>query len=408
MIKINQFAMMVCLLLVTSCGQDPQANAVLCKAELEKSSVNLTTPDSGAIWNVCRSTAEKSLRASTIYQSSKRDLEVSGLLLGTKSITLLTGEKINLSGVVVTPKLQIKTVNLEVTGKILVSENASIACDKCDYDKGQFFGSGAWVINGRVCQIGNDHRLVCSLSTTKQLEVLEEKLLLRMLPDPATKKYVYIHVADINNWFELLEEIIRKIENSGLYDAVSEIRIGYLGSQSNLDKLRNYMSTRSKVKIRAFAASSSIYERITLGALHEDSQNEDFYALYLHVKGVTKYGTPLYENVIRWVDYMHYFLIDKHQSCVSFLAQKNIDTVGVNMQSAPELHYSGNMWWVKSTYLRSLPAKIGPAYLDPEMWVLSNSGDFLSLFTTYVDHYKQPYPRENYIGKEEIFTLISR
>jgi hypothetical protein len=208
------------------------------------------------------------------------------------------------------------------------------------------------------------------------------------------KTYIYIHVAALNNWIEIINTIFSKIEKSGLYDTVDNIRICYLGDDSNLEILKTIISHYKKIIIRKTNTNLSIYERITLNALHEDSNKEDFHALYLHTKGITRINNS---NVTDWINYLHYFAIEKFGHCIKSL--ENYDAVGCNLTHFPKLHFSGNIWWANSKYIKTLPFDIGNDYLDPEMWILQEKGRFLSLFTSNVEHYRYPYKKEHYENK---------
>jgi mannosyltransferase OCH1-like enzyme len=205
------------------------------------------------------------------------------------------------------------------------------------------------------------------------------------------KVYIYIHVAALNNWVEVLNDILKKIEKGGLYDFANEIKICYLGNEDNLDKLKDIINSKEKIVIRKTSTDLSLYERITLNVLHEDSCNEDFYVLYLHTKGITRNNNM---NVIDWINYLHYFSIEKYKDCIESL--KKYDAVGCNIMQKPKLHFNGNIWWSKSNYIRNLPYNIGKEYLDPEMWILQGLGIFISLFTSNWDHYCLLYPKEKY------------
>lgn len=393
------------LVLSLSCGPAQQRTAESCNSNLEKVEKQSENPDFKSIYDSCPAQMEECFMAPGVQRNSSKDLASSGVLIGTETLTLNANGNMTLSGTLATRKLSIQAENFEALGSILASESASIFCKQCKYAEAKFFGTGTWSVNGQACTIGANHRLTCSGPTMpihpKETPPLEP------VPETPVKKYIYIHVADINNWVDLFDQIIAKIEISQLYDKVDQIRIGYLGSEANKQKLLSHTAGKHKIVIRASDLSSKIYERITLHALHEDSQKEDFLAFYLHVKGVTKFGTNMFDNIMDWVDYMHYFLIERHEDCFAHLAQKNVDTVGVNLRSVPQLHYSGNMWWAKSTYLRTLPAQIGPEYLDPEMWIMLSKGSFLSLFDTYFSHYFFPFARENYAKKEKNHVLIT-
>tara|TARA_R110001599_G_scaffold108188_1_gene271208 strand:- start:3860 stop:5386 length:1527 start_codon:yes stop_codon:yes gene_type:complete len=208
------------------------------------------------------------------------------------------------------------------------------------------------------------------------------------------KNYIYIHVAGLNNWVQILKDIFNKIEISGLYDFVDEIRICYLGDIEKMKEMETMISDKEKMVIHKKQTDLSIYERITLNAIHEDSQKEEFNVLYLHTKGVTRGDS---KGVLDWINYMHHFLITDYQNCVDNL--KSYETVSCNLRNEPEMHYSGNLWWSRSDYIKTLAPKIGPAYLDPEMWLLRGQGEFLSVFESKKNHYKERFYDTEYVGK---------
>lgn len=82
----------------------------------------------------------------------------------------------------------------------------------------------------------------------------------------------------------------------------------------------------------------------------EDSKNEKFYALYLHLKGSSKTDERQFENALCWMDYMLYGVVDNWIICKQHL-DAGADLVG----SQWHWHFKGNFWWAKSSYLRSLP-----------------------------------------------------
>ena len=241
-------------------------------------------------------------------------------------------------------------------------------------------------------------------SNKKQLELQrvnehlakEQAFKLRGWRSPV-KKYVYIHVAALNNWLEVFTDIITKLITHGVYNEVNEIRVGYLGDSGQLKQLQEYISDKSKIMIAKTCTDLSLYERHTLNLLHDDctNQREDFYVLYLHTKGV-KAANPYIKD---WIELFHYFLIEKHQHCIQALSEQNCSVVGCNMAHWPSLHFSGNLWWASSRYIRTLVRTIGPEYLHPEMWVLSGKGKFMSCHDSRICHYEGPYPASKYVDK---------
>ena len=219
-------------------------------------------------------------------------------------------------------------------------------------------------------------------------------------------KYAYIHIATLNNWFELFQEIIERIISSGLYDNLKQIRLGFLGSDQNLERVQNYIADKQKCVVHVRGTDLKAYERITLHALRADAVNEDFYALYLHTKGVTKYGTVYYGPVKDWVDCMHHFTITRYQDTFKIFDTSSINATGCIYKRKPKHHYSGNIWWAKSSYIRTISNHIGSAYLDPEMWIMSGRGEFIVLYDSPEVGYKKRHPANKYVDKPIEGTII--
>jgi hypothetical protein len=92
----------------------------------------------------------------------------------------------------------------------------------------------------------------------------------------------------------------------------------------------------------------NMYEGQTLHFLYETCLREDCYVLYLHSKGITSMQT----NVVCWRQMLNKFLIEDWQDCVDKL--HDVDVVGVKDASCHEFAVSGNFWWAKSDYIKTL------------------------------------------------------
>lgn len=207
------------------------------------------------------------------------------------------------------------------------------------------------------------------------------------------KKYIYVHICCKNNWYQIFENIINFIKVSKLYDVITEIRCCVLG---NFDKSKYTLFDDEKITIINKHMNMKLYERFTLNNLYDDCQKEDFYVLYLHTKGITKQHL---RSVKDWVDYMLYFNTYKHKEIFNLLEKYN--AIGVNFFYTNNIppHFSGNFWWSKSSYIKTLKREIGKKYCDPEFWLCSNNiENFYSLNNSNINHYKQQYPREKYVN----------
>ena len=191
---------------------------------------------------------------------------------------------------------------------------------------------------------------------------------------------------------------MRKIRDSGLYDKVKEIRCGVLGAYGDTTVFDD-----PKIVIAGRSADLQLYETSTLNLLHEHAQQEEFRVLYLHTKGVSHpLGTRHHDNVSDWVNYLCHFNISQHETCLEYL--RTHDGVGVNLQGEvfPDtLHYSGNFWWSKSQYLRTLEPCVRSSHNAPEFWLTeTRKGSYMSLWTSGVNHYDDPYPASRYVREE--------
>ena len=207
--------------------------------------------------------------------------------------------------------------------------------------------------------------------------------------------YIYFHICCINNWKDIFNKLMENIKKSRLYDNIKEIRCNILTKDNDLSFFSD-----PKIKIIGTSSNYNLYENSTINLLYEHSYQEDFNVLYIHTKGVTHKGSV---NVADWVNYLTYFNIYKYDICLEEL--KTNDTVGVNLQELPELHYSGNFWWSKSQYIRKLEKCQNKQYCSPEFWLTEKKiGNYVSLWLSNINHYNQRYMDENYINKINKYT----
>ena len=201
----------------------------------------------------------------------------------------------------------------------------------------------------------------------------------------------------VNDCIERFSKTYQKIQLSGLIEACSSIQVVLSGP--NIGLVVDAIINLPKVNI-VIGETNVNGESNTLSLIHQHSLN--FPAdkiLYLHSKGVTK---NLSQNIVAWVDYMEYFLIEKYKVCLNEL--ENHETVGVEYYEKPMKHYSGNFWWANCSYINKIPSlsegiknSIIP---DPrwycEFWLLQYSTSPCCLHRSGVDLYGTKYTRDKY------------
>ena len=225
---------------------------------------------------------------------------------------------------------------------------------------------------------------------------------------------VYIHIAVMGNVNDVLQNLLLRIDNSGLYNNSNKIYLSINGDITGLTidlKKEKYVIINNNKDIR-------MCEFPTINLIHENCKNDEdeTYVLYLMTKGVSK-NNP---NITDQLNLLSYFNINKWDNRIKELEEN--DCTGVNFRGnlddikyhpstwgygkAP-LHYSGNFWWTKSSHVKKLvnPIKWAPDNdlfrwrMMCEMWVCQIDGNYHNAYSSNVDHYMSMYPSNLYEDK---------
>jgi hypothetical protein len=210
-----------------------------------------------------------------------------------------------------------------------------------------------------------------------------------------TKLAVFFHIAHLGHW----DQIWRAMEH--------EMWVHKL-----LDN--------ADVYVKNDCQDIALFEFPTLDMLHAFCKNNDnYYVLYLHTKGVTR---PYFKPMDDWRDCMIYFNVEHWRDCCQKL-DEGFDSVGVSTIQTPGHHYQGNFWWAKSSYIRTLqpvedmPDLTGRPSINKkefgnrhkcEMWVLSNPEcKVFSPYHWHIDPYQVENPRSNYENQDYVWNINS-
>jgi len=208
--------------------------------------------------------------------------------------------------------------------------------------------------------------------------------------------YGFYHLCTINTWRDVLAEQAAAWDDSGLLDATTRVMVSVVGPDTDeATVLLDYL-LGAKLQVVHRTADASRFERPILEHARRFSEHEEPLARavwYMHAKGVS---APHWSNphVGDWRRLMQHFVCDEWRRCLDAL--RHHDACGVNWQTAPGPHFSGNFWWATPRYLSTLPATIGPQPFDPEGWIGTNQPHVACLHESGVDHYVTPYPPERY------------
>lgn len=180
---------------------------------------------------------------------------------------------------------------------------------------------------------------------------------------------VYLHVAAMNHYREVVAELAGAIDGSGLYDAAESLTACTVGPAD----LSGLLGERWHI---VNGGALERWEFPTLELIHADAQlDQRAKYLYLHTKGVSRPSRSIRDA---WRRYMSWHVIRDWQTCVDLLDE--YDTVGTEIRRPPQhspMHYSGNFWWANGDYLETLP-KPEPKFVwksdrySAETWLLES------------------------------------
>jgi hypothetical protein len=224
------------------------------------------------------------------------------------------------------------------------------------------------------------------------------------------KMHIFIHITLIEDWLYIFNELIDIIKSSGLYDKVEKIHLGILSDLKFF--FENNIFDDAKFDILYVDIKLELYEIHTINHIKNFCANNDddeIYILYIHTKGVRNAGNK--EVTKSWRSMMTYFLIENHNECLNYL--EHYDTLGNNIVNLfcddsklnavnenHNIHYSGNFWWSKKSYIDKLnyleldmsKQSIKTRY-KAENWICSKYPDALIGIIFQDDTNTHPYHR---------------
>lgn len=198
-------------------------------------------------------------------------------------------------------------------------------------------------------------------------------------------KYAYYHMYltdETGCWYHMFLDQIYETINHGLYDELEKIYVVCIGKAEQVELFTGICNTFYKIEIIKkivtdenkienlslqhvqtvkYDGQSEIFDETeTLSELQAHALREDAYFLYFHCKGITapwrmrqeKIYQP-FVNYYLWRKFLEWGCIENWKVCIEKL--QDYSSAGVNLCNWPMAHYSGNFWWSKSSYIKTLP-----------------------------------------------------
>jgi len=204
-----------------------------------------------------------------------------------------------------------------------------------------------------------------------------------------TKSVIYFHIAAINKYQEIFDEIYAQIVQSKLIDHIELINFCIVGNHNLVfiphEKIRVYEDPY---------VETGEFFTLNLLKTFSDSTEENYKILYIHTKGATAPNNPCVDD---WRQYMTYFNVVQHQMCFNVLDE--YDACGVDLITKDQWphadHFSGTFWWANSLYIKKLPTideikfpKTPPIISirhNGEFWIGMGNGRLKSLWNSNIN-----------------------
>jgi hypothetical protein len=187
----------------------------------------------------------------------------------------------------------------------------------------------------------------------------------------------YMHSGLMGHWKDVNFEMLRTMLNSGLLHNTLTLDLVVTGD--SLSNFRMPFSMNSVININHCGGLEQ-YEYVTQQRMYDDCVNmygnqkwigaheiDKVYVFYCCNAGVSH--PPNHDHYPDWRHLMSHFNFTKWRDCVAAL-DEGYDTVGIEWQTDPVPHWSGNFWWATAEYIASLPS--------PEWMKTFNAGGGIS------------------------------
>jgi len=162
----------------------------------------------------------------------------------------------------------------------------------------------------------------------------------------------FMHIATMNHWEEIVEELVYYIDGNGLLSNTNQLLQVTVGPEHKAEMPKYGSLNKKRKKIKRFSAGFDLrqYEYPTLNRLWETCKatDDEFYVYYCHTKGAS-YRQNFKSDI--WRRVMAEAVLGRSwRECVVKLDEGN-NTCGIMIRNG---HYSGNFWWAKASYIRTL------------------------------------------------------
>lgn len=167
------------------------------------------------------------------------------------------------------------------------------------------------------------------------------------------------HIGCIGNYKEVIKEQLTLLHKKSLYKTLKNLVI-FLSKNEFQEEIKHF-DPEKKFIFHYYPIKER--ENYTINHFRKYITKDIRKVFYFHTKGVSRQESIFHTR--RKI--LNYYILEHYDLCLELL--EKYDAIGCSLYQYPQIHFSGNFWWTKTSYLESLPEKINQNYLTPEMFI---------------------------------------
>jgi hypothetical protein len=168
---------------------------------------------------------------------------------------------------------------------------------------------------------------------------------------------IYYHIYAIDGVESIIEEQLSLMETHFNFEHI--INIGICLSEENtpidnIIKLINKHNKSNQIVVCDIKNECNEFVTLDLIETHKSTFDDNDLIFYLHTKGASKQKSGEYEEILIWRNRMHDTNIINHNYVFDLFNSTDFNTYGLLLENVGNLIYSGNFWWVKGKYIKTI------------------------------------------------------
>jgi hypothetical protein len=168
---------------------------------------------------------------------------------------------------------------------------------------------------------------------------------------------IYYHIYAIDGVESIIEEQLSLIEKHFNFWYILNICICLSEENASVDNIVKLINKHNRLnQIVVCDIKDECNEFLTLDLIesHKSTFDDTDIVFYLHTKGASKQKSDEYKEILIWRNRMHNANIINHNYVFDLFNNTNFNTYGLLLENVNNLIYSGNFWWSKGKYIKTI------------------------------------------------------